>query len=236
MAKTRVSILDDHQGIIDGYVMRLGQVPEIELAGTANFGVDLEPMLAEHPTDVLILDVHVPTGPQNINPYPILHAIPRLLDTYADLSILVISMYAQRTLVKAVMDAGASGYVLKDDYGAIREIGAIVQSVANGGIYFSQTVYQDLSRRRGQEPDLVVTARQREVLSLCAAYPDDSSSELAAQLGIARSTLRNLMSDAYLRLDVRNRAGAIAKARHLGLITPFPPALQPEDLREARAS
>lgn len=233
MTRTRVSILDDHQSIIDGYVMRLSQIPEIELGGTASFGVDLEPMLAEHPTDVLLLDVHVPTSPQNVNPYPILHVIPKLLDRYVDLNVLVISMYAQPTLVRAVMETGASGYLLKDDYGSIRELGFIVQSVATGGIHFSQSIYQDLFKRKAL--DLILTNRQLEVLSLAAAYPEAASGELAVRLGIAHSTLRNLLSDAYLRLGVRNRAGAVVKARHMGLITPFVPSMQPEDLQDTPA-
>lgn len=68
-----------------------------------------------------------------------------------------------------------------------------------------------------------LTPRQLEVLSLSAALPDLSSAQLAQRLGIAASTLRNMMSEAYLRLGVHNRAAAIAKARQLGLITPYPP-------------
>jgi len=48
---------------------------------------------------------------------------------------------------------------------------------------------------------------------------------LADKLGVAHSTLRNLLSSAYLRLDVRNRTAAITKARQLGLITPQDPPL-----------
>jgi DNA-binding NarL/FixJ family response regulator len=82
MTRTCVSILDDHQNVIDGYVMRLSQVPDIAIGGTAHFGVDLEPMLAHHPTDVLLLDVYVPTSIENANPYPMLHVIPKLLDRW----------------------------------------------------------------------------------------------------------------------------------------------------------
>src|SRR6266498_4660772 len=113
--KIHVTILDDHQNIIDGYVYRLSSNPQIEVAATINFGDELEWNLAEHPTDVLLLDVNVPTSSENPNPYPILHVIPKLLQTYKSLSILVISMYAERGLIRAVMEAGASGYILKDD-------------------------------------------------------------------------------------------------------------------------
>ena len=111
----RVAILDDHQGMIDGYRFRLKDTPDIQYIGAAMHGEDLEPMLAQNPVDVLLLDVQVPTSLQNPNPYPILHLIPKLLQMYPHLTVLAISMHTQQTMINAVMDAGASGYILKDD-------------------------------------------------------------------------------------------------------------------------
>ncbi|MBK8418042.1 response regulator transcription factor [Candidatus Villigracilis saccharophilus] len=128
--KIRVTILDDHQNIIDGYVFRLSADPQIEVVATIGFGELLEPTLAEHPTDVLLLDLSVPTSVENPNPYPVLYAIPKLLQAYAGLNILVISMFAERGLIRAVMEAGASGYILKDDQATARDLGSVVVSVA----------------------------------------------------------------------------------------------------------
>ena len=216
--KIRVAILEDHQSVIDGYLFRLGQTPEIEVVATAAFGEDLKPMLADHPADVLILDVGVRTAPDNPNPYPILEMIPKVLDDYPELAILVISMYNQPTLIKAVMDAGASGYILKDDRATIQELGDIVRMVARGDIHLSQQAYRQLFQRYPQ--DSVLTPRQAQALSLCASYPGETSDELAKRIEIKSSTLRNLLSGAYKRLEVDNRTAAIAKARQLGLITP----------------
>src|SRR5689334_10653392 len=124
--KIKVAILDDHQSIIDGYLYRLREAPKIEVSGTLAFGSELEPWLAEHPADVMLLDVNVPAAPGNSNPYPILHVIPELLQTYPNLIILVISMHLERALIQAVMEAGASGYILKDDSASLRELGSIV--------------------------------------------------------------------------------------------------------------
>jgi DNA-binding NarL/FixJ family response regulator len=221
--KIRVAILDDHQSIIDGYNYRLSHAPEIEVVATAMCGEELEPLLSSHPVDVLLLDVLVPTSPSNRNPYPILHLIPKLLQTYPNLSILVMSMHAQRSLIRAVVEAGASGYILKDDQTSIRELAAVIRMVASGGIHFSPQAHAQLLRNGGEG---TLTPRQQEVLSLAAAYPDLTSAQLASTLGIAQSTARNLLSGAYLRLGVRSRSAAIAKARHLGLITPPDPSLQ----------
>jgi two-component system nitrate/nitrite response regulator NarL len=219
----RVAILDDHQSIIDGYMLRLGQASGIEVVATATFAKEFEELLNQHKIDVLLLDIFVPTSQDNSNPYPILHAIPKWLQIYPDISVLVISMYNQRSLVKSVVEAGASGYILKDDKDVIKELGNVVCSIAGGGIYFSQKAYQHLVKRFPEESR--PSSRQIEVLSLCVAYPDATTAELADKLGVAHSTLRNLLSGAYLRLNVRNRTAAVAKARQMGLITPQEPTL-----------
>ncbi len=229
--KIRVAILENHQGIIDGYRFRLDNTADIEIVATAVYGDALEPMLAQEPVDVLLLDVHVPTSHDNLNPYPILHLIPRLLQTYPNLVILVISMHTQHKLIEAVMEAGASGYVLKDDQATIRDLASVIRSVAGGGIHLSQFAYQQLlkgghSENKEERP----TLRQLEALSLCAAYPDATTADLASMLYIANSTLRNLLSEAYLKLNVRTRTAAIAKARQMGLLPPDVPAVNLEGM------
>jgi len=217
--KIRVTILDDHQSIVDGYLYRLKELSQIEVVATLSFGDELEPALADYATDVLLLDVSVPTGPTNPNPYPILHAIPRLLQLYPELNVLVISMHAEHGLIRAVMEAGASGYILKDDQTTIKDLSSVVLSVAGRGILFSQKAHQLYARTQSVKVGEFVTGRQLEALSLCAAYPDDKASQLAIRMSVANSTFRNLLSGAYVRLNVHTRTAALAKARQLGLIT-----------------
>lgn len=223
----RVAIIDDHRSIIDGYLYRLSRYADIDVVATAGYGEQLEPLLQAHPTDVLLLDVNVPVSADNRSPYPVLHVIPKMLQTYPDLAVLVISMYAERAIIRAVMEAGASGYIIKDDAASIEELGPIIHAVASGGIHLSKLAHEKLLKRRPSESEPPFTWRQLEVLSLCAAYPDHSTAQIASRLGVANSTVRNLLSTAYLRLGVHNRAGAIARARKLGLITPYEAASVP---------
>lgn len=217
--KIRIAILEDHQSIIDGYLYRVSQLPDMEVVAITSYAEEMERLLSRTPADVLLLDVNVPASPENLNPYPILHTIPRWQQRFPGLAVLVISMYNRRALIKAVMDAGASGYILKDDQATIRDLGGVIRSVANGGIYFSQQAYQLLS---GPPDRPGLTNRQIEILSICAAYPEKTTVELAGILGVANSTLRNLLSNTYARLGVRTRVAAIAKASELGLLTPQP--------------
>jgi DNA-binding NarL/FixJ family response regulator len=221
----RVTILDDHQSTVDGHTYRLGKSPQTEVVATISFGEDLEPTLTEHPTDVLLLDVNVPTSRENPNPYPILNVIPELLQKFSNLRILVISMHAERGLIRAVMQAGASGYILKDDQATILDLGNVVASVASGGIHLSRQATDFLLRGSPPELEKPLSRRELEVLSLCLSYPDKTEAELAQTMNVANSTVRNLLSGAYLKLDVRSRHAAVAKARQLGLITPEPPTV-----------
>lgn len=220
----RVTILDDHQSVIDGYIYRLSNAPQIEVAATVMYGEDLESALRSNPTDILLLDVNVPTSADNPNPYPILYSIPALLQQHPNLNILIISMYADRGLIRSVMEAGASGYILKDDPVAIRDLGNIIRSVAGGGIYFSQKAHQLYAEYLIKNGTEDLTPRQREALSMCAAYPDSTTAQLAQKMSISNSTVRNLLSGAYVKLHVHNRTAAISKARQLGLISPELPA------------
>lgn len=218
----RVLILDDHQGIVDGYRYRLSMVPGIEVVDTLSYGDQLDLALRENPVDVLILDVEVPASQNNPNSYPILHVIPKLLEQYPNLLILVISVHSESGLIRAVVDAGATGYILKGDSRRIQELGKWVFRLVNGELCFSERALEVLVGRK----DGPFTPRQLEALSLCAAYPNSKTAELARKMKIADSTLRNLLSTVYFKLDVQTRAAAIAKARQMGILTPDPTAPQ----------
>jgi len=220
--KIRVAILDDHQSSLDSYTLRLTGKGNIEVVGTAGYGVELDPLLEENQVDVLVLDVGVPNSEEDRNPYPILHVLPRLRKSYPLMAVLIISMYDQPNLVKAALDAGASGYILKEDREAIVQLAEVVTLVKTGGIYLSQklrSMLVDAGTHRGP----LLSARQKEALSLAAAYPDISTQEMAERMNIASSTVRNLLSKAYKRLKVHSRSAAIEKARALGLISPYLP-------------
>jgi len=217
----RVGVLDDHQGILDGMRFRLEKSSRLKLVASASYAQDLEAMLEEHQLDLLFLDISVPIAPDNPSPYPILHDLPKLMRKHPDLAILVVSMHKEPALVKAIMETGASGYIVKDDAQAIQTITEIAISVADGGgVYLSKSAAQYLVKRRPSDDGPTLTPRQKEMLSLCASHPELKSAEIADKMNIAPSTLRNTFSDIYERLGVRSRPAAVKEAQRLGLIPP----------------
>lgn len=213
-----VSILDDHQTILDGYQFRLANSSKVEIVATMLYGNEIETTLKKQPTDVLILDINVPTSRENPNPYPILYLIPSLLQRYPDLTILAISMHNDRSLIRAVMEAGASGYILKDDQSMLVDLENVIVSIAAGGISLSKEIDDILLQQNNETMPL--SQRQLEVLSLSIAFPDDTTADLAKKMSIANSSVRNLLSGAYIKLGVRTRVAAIAKARRMGVLPP----------------
>lgn len=215
--RINISILEDHQGIIDGYLYRLEGQENLNIAGIARFGDDLKDILEKNPTDVLILDIEVPTSATNPNPFPILSHIPGIKTKYPKLAILVISSHTQQVLVERLFDLGIRGYIFKNDYDAIEHLVEIIMTISKNGVYFSQGAYEKLRSLKSAESHPLLTPRQLEALSLCVAFPDSSTLDLAARLGITHSTFRNLLSKAYERLGVRTRVAAIAELQRMGI-------------------
>jgi DNA-binding NarL/FixJ family response regulator len=219
-SKIRVAILEDQQIAVDCYSFRLQNAPEFEIVGIATAYSDWEPLLAACPADIALMDVRVPTAPDKPDPYPILRVMPKLVQAYPEMAFLVISAYPEPTLIQGVMEAGANGYILKDDNVLLRNLKSILAFVAaNGGIYLSPQAQQLLLQRQAAGVALSLTPRQVEALSLCSAYPECSMKELTSHMNVASSTFRNLLSQAYLRLDVKSREAAVLKAQQLGLIS-----------------
>lgn len=214
--KIRVAILDDHQIAIDGSLFRLSHSPRIEVIKTAGTWAEMELFLSKSGVDVLILDVGVPLSEEDPTYYPVRNVIIELLQKAPEMAILVISMYAQRPLIQAVMAAGASGYLLKDDVNAIRNLAQIVETIAGEDIYYSPKTLEVLRKRQGDEVHL--TSTENDILFQIASYPNLTTNALAAMRHIAPSTFRNHLAAIYVKLGVNNRAGAIERARQLGIL------------------
>ena len=216
----RVSILDDHMGIINGYRYQLDPIDDIEIVSVATYADELQTILTQHNTDVLILDIYVPNNESEDAPYPIFHEIPKLHQMYPDLAILVVSAFSEYSLIKAVTDTGINGYILKDDLDSIQNIDSVIRTIYSGQTVFSSIVQENLKNTATQ-----LTPRQREILSLLAADPNRTLADVALRLKIASSTVRNTLGDSYRRLGVTNRLAAVNKAREMGIITPYFPSI-----------
>jgi len=214
--KYSIGILEDHIATMMGYQGQLMGNDKLSIVWTANYYDKLDHMIKESVPDLLILDVGVKQSKDTKENFPILHAIPYLLEKYPEMVIIVISMHNRPALIRAIKKAGASGYILKDDVESFRKLDQILIDILNdGGIYYSPNAEILIS-----QPDAVpsLTRRQNEILSFLASNPAMEYKILAEKLHVSTSTIRNHLSDIYLKLGVNRLSSAIVQARKLGLI------------------
>jgi DNA-binding NarL/FixJ family response regulator len=211
-----VAILENIQSIVDGYHYRLAHDKTFAIVAAAQYGEQLEALLTDHAVDVLLLEPYVPASPDNYNPFPVWSTLERVFEKQPALHVLVITKAGDPALIKQAVSNGVCGYILKEDAWTIRSLVEVVKTIAQGGVHFSRRAYEILLDRGRAEQTL--SPRQLEALSLCAAYPDQTTHQLAAQMNIAPSTFRSLLSAAYKQLDTHTLRGAVEEARHRGWI------------------
>ena len=209
----RVLIADDHPLFRDGIRGLLGSLPDMEVVGEASSGEQAVELARELQPDVILMDIKMP-GINGIEATrEILHTSPRI-------GVLVVTMFEDDDSVFAAMRAGARGYLLKDSSG--QEVGHAIRGVASGEAIFGPGVAQRLinffsapspavSRRAFPE----LTEREEEILSLVAK--GKSNQEIAKELFVSLKTVRNHVSNIFLKLQVADRAQAVIRAREAGL-------------------
>ena len=209
----RVLIADDHPLFRDGMRGLLGSLPDMEVVGEASSGEQAIELARELQPDVTLMDIKMP-GINGIEATrEILHKSPRI-------GVLVVTMFEDDDSVFAAMRAGARGYLLKDSSG--QEVGHAIRAVASGEAIFGPGVAQRLisffsapspavSRRAFPE----LTEREEEVLSLVAQ--GKINQEIAKELFVSLKTVRNHVSNIFLKLQVADRAQAVIRAREAGL-------------------
>jgi DNA-binding NarL/FixJ family response regulator len=216
--KIRMIILEDHIATAEGYRARLAGEPDIEIVAMLSYGQELEDALGKTPCDVLLLDLRVPISAENRDSFPTMYLLPDLLERHPDLSVLVISMYDRPAMIDAVLEAGADGYVLKDDNEAYQELPMLVRMIARGNMYLSARVRENWEAYRMDEAQPNLTPRQVQALSLCASFPNERLPELAQRMNLANATLRATLWGAYRKLGVNSRPAAVTRARQIGLL------------------
>lgn len=207
----RVALLDNRQVEIDGVSYRLLEERDIRLVGVARYGGLLDDLLRRQPADVLLADVGTPWSPGDPTPFPILSRLPGLLRVWPSLRVVVVSAQGSAAEADEARRGGAGAYLLKGDQEPWANLGRVVRHVAAGDFYCSPSVAAMRLLAGAAPGDL--TPRQLEILSLLTTHPDMTTFEVALRLGVAHSTVRNQLSQAYGRLGVSTRAAAIARLR-----------------------
>ena len=203
----RVILCDDHAIVRDGIAHVLDAYDDIDVIGTAENGeAGVEATVRLRP-DVVLMDLMMPIvdGVQ---------ATRRIVAAAPETAVVVLTSFAEQALVMEAIDAGASGFILKD--AAPSELVRAIRSAARGEAPFDPRVAREvMSRRRENRPLQEMTEREREVLALVAAGL--SNKLIARRLGITEATVKAHLTHIYRRIGVDSRVQAALWARQRGL-------------------
>lgn len=209
--RIRVLLADDHPVYRDGLAGLLGATTDLTVVGQASTGRRAVTMAESLTPDVVVLDLNMP----ELNG---VDAARQIVATAPHTAVLILTMYDDDALVFQAMQAGARGYVLKSaDPDTIL---AAVRSVARGEAIFGTALAQRLSHWFGtmdgnRGPFAALTPRENQALELIARGWGNPA--IAERMGVSAKTVRNLVSNIFTKLQVADRAQAIAKARDAGL-------------------
>jgi DNA-binding NarL/FixJ family response regulator len=226
----RVLVADDQAIVRDGLVTVLDLLPDIAVVGEAADGEQACRLVAETSPDVVLMDLRMPVLDGAA-------ATARIVAEHPDTAVLVLTTFADDASVMGALRAGARGYLTKDASRA--EVAAAVRSVARGQTTLSGDVGARLiggltaapgvpgagpiagsgagpdagdpsaAELRARHPQL--TAREADVLALVAE--GRSNAEIAASLFVSVATVKTHINSLFAKLQVRDRAQAIALAR-----------------------
>ena len=209
MSPTRILIVDDHPVVRDGLRGMFQGDQDFAVVGEAAEGAEAVRLAGELDPDVILMDLHMP-GVDGAT------AIQQLVDGGSRAQVLVLTTYDTDADVVPALEAGATGYLLKDAPRA--ELIRAVRAAQRGESVLAPSVATRLvSQLRTRSGD-ALSDRELEVLTLISQ--GETNRGAAARLFISEATVKTHLLHIYEKLGVGDRAAAVAMAYERGLITP----------------
>jgi DNA-binding NarL/FixJ family response regulator len=205
----RLLIVDDHPIVRDGLRGAFAGTPEFEVVGVAENGADAVARAIALQPDVVLMDLRMPQMDG-------VEAIRRLQQRAPSVRILVLTTFDTDSDVLPAIEAGATGYLLKD--APVDELLRAVRSAARGESVLAPTVAGRLMGRVRQ-PAAQGTLSQRELQVLRLIADGATNREAAAKLFISEASIKTHLLHIYDKLGVRDRAAAVGEAFRRGLVT-----------------
>lgn len=224
----RVVIVDDHLMVRKGLRLMLEEADEnIELVGDATDGLSAIALIKQLQPNVVIMDIRMP-GMDGIL------ALKHIHSAWPDIAVLLLTTYDEDELMLQGLQAGASGYLLKDT--PLETLLNAIRTAARGEMLVQPEVMARILAHRisatSSTPSafpthsristevygsVELTKREREVLTGVAR--GERSKEIALRLGITERTVRAYLTSIYTKLNVDSRSSAVAVAFSLGLLS-----------------
>lgn len=210
----RIVLVDDHPVVRAGLRALIGSTDDLVVVGEAHDLASARAAVAQQTPDVVLMDLNLGDTLDGIG---VTKALLQEADPMAVslLRVLVLTTYDTEADILAALDAGATGYLLKD--APPEELFSAIRSAARGNTALSGSVAATLIRRAGS-PEPTVTEREVEVLQLLARGMGNR--DMARSLLVSEATVKSHLAHIYTKLGVETRAGAVAVAIERHIIRP----------------
>ncbi|SHN39062.1 response regulator [Cryptosporangium aurantiacum] len=203
-----ILIVDDHPVVRDGLRGMFSADPRFEVLGEADDGAEAIVAGEKLRPDVILMDLRMPRTDG-------VTAIRELARRGVPARVLVLTTYDTDQDVLPAIQAGATGYLLKD--APREELFRAVEAAAQGQAVLSPAVAATLMGQMRQPASEPLSQRELEVLELIAG--GSTNREAAKQLFISEATVKTHLLHVYAKLGVNDRAAAVATAFHRGYLS-----------------
>ena len=207
----RVLITDDHAIVRDGIRWMLESEPSIEIVAECSSGEELLDTLRAVETDVILLDIRMP----GMSGLETLEALRR---EYPDLPVLMLTMHDEPELVAGSIGRGANGYLLKS--AGRDELIDAINVVGNGGAFLQGELTVPLLTRvaEGRAGDALPRLDDDDSAILRRVASGMGNRDIAIEFELTETAVKTALQRIFTKLQVHNRAEAVAVALRLGLI------------------
>jgi two-component system, NarL family, nitrate/nitrite response regulator NarL len=209
--KITLALVDDHQIVIDGLTSLLKGHDKFQFAFATTDSTEVIAKLATTPIDILLTDVMMPKLPGN-------QLAKQVKEKYPGVKILALSMSGQGDLVNEMInDADIAGYVLKNI--GKQELITALEKIADGGIYFSDEVIDELKRtsdRKKQNDEAHLTGREVEII--CLIEKEYNNKQIAEALFISERTVETHRKNIFRKTNTNSVIGLVKYAYEHRLI------------------
>lgn len=197
----KVFIIDDHELVLEGIHALLKDETTIEWLGSAKHPQELMLFLKQTKPDVLLMDINLPEKSG-------LELCPEIRQLYPTIRIIGLSTSDQASVIRRMMESGASGYLLKD---ALKnEIITAIQTVVKGKTYVSYSVSEVLKKKNTGPVLPLLTKREKQVLQLIAE--GFTNPEIADKLFLDVSTINSHRKNMLTKYNLNTTAALVKLA------------------------
>jgi DNA-binding NarL/FixJ family response regulator len=208
MEKIKLFILDDHQLFIDGIKALLKNELLYIVIGEASNGIIALDLIKKNPPHIVLSDISMPEMGG-------VEFTRELKKTYPNIKVLALSMFSEKSIISEMLDAGASGYILKNT--GKEELKNALQKIAGGGVYFSDEVSSEMMKvfnERGQKKEdenkVSFTEREKEIIQLIAT--EYSNAQIGEKLFISERTVESHRKNIFRKVNTKSVVGLIKYA------------------------